>query len=153
MKMAIFWICVLLIATGVAIFLRGRHVDEIESSKIVPHTIHIGSLTIPVTVVNTPELRERGLSGLRALPVGTGMLFDMESIGNHGIWMKEMLFSIDILWIDELNRINTIIAHAGPDSYPRIFYPSSPALYVLEVNAGFAEEQKIKIGDRVSFVE
>ena len=122
-----------------------------ESPKIAPRAVHIGSVVIPITLVSTPELRERGLSGLKMLPEGAGMLFDMKSVGNHGIWMKEMLFSIDILWIDDSNRINTIIAHATPDSYPHVFYPSSPARYVLEVNAGFVTAQKIKVGDSVLF--
>jgi len=116
-------------------------------------TVSIGRLTIPVIIADTPELRTRGLSGRSALPQDSGMFFDMKSDGNHGIWMKEMHFPIDIIWIDRSLRIVTIEANAAPDSYPKVFYPRSLARYVLEVRAGFAVEHGITLGDQVAIKE
>lgn len=113
--------------------------------------VSIGDLTIPVVLADTPALRERGLSGRASLSQDSGMLFVMDSSDVHAIWMKDMRFPIDIIWIDEFLRIVTITADASPNSYPTVFYPSSPAKYILEVNTGFAREHGISVGDRVSF--
>lgn len=131
----------------------------ISSREVAPNNtektgvIGIGSLTIPVLIVNTPESRERGLSGRTALPQDSGMFFDMKSDGNHGIWMKEMYFPIDILWIDSSLRIITIEAFVAPDSYPKVFYPTRSARYVLEVHADFATLHGITLGDQITIKE
>ena len=79
------------------------------------------------------------------------MLFAFGSSDRHGIWMKDMRFPIDIFWLDEYGQIVFIKKDAQPDSYPEVFLPNSPAKFVLEVTAGFAEENSLKIGDKISF--
>jgi len=76
-------------------------------------------------------------------------IFDNESL--HGIWMKDMNFAIDILWIDEGYKVVDIKKDAKPESYPEVFIPEVPSKYVLEVNAGFLEENDIEIGDKIIF--
>jgi len=66
--------------------------------------------------------------------------------------MKDMQFAIDILWIDENKKIVDITHNAVPESYPSIFQPNSPTKYVLEVNAGWAERNKIAFGENVEFL-
>lgn len=39
---------------------------------------------------------------------------------------------------------------AKPQSYPKIFNPKIKALHILEMNAGFAEKNDIKIGDKAN---
>jgi uncharacterized membrane protein (UPF0127 family) len=41
----------------------------------------------------------------------------------------------------------------SPDSYPQSFTPHSPARYVLEVRAGFADQHDIQIGDIANLSE
>jgi len=76
------------------------------------------------------------------------MLFVFDTDGVWGIWMKDMKFSIDILWLAEDGTVLTIVPNASPDSYPTSFRPTSPARFVLELPAGFASSHDIDIGSK-----
>ena len=69
----------------------------------------------------------------------------------EGFWMKDMKFSIDIIWIDENMSVIHIEKSLSPDTYPKVYYPESPAKYVLEVSAGQADSLGLKIGDKIEF--
>ena len=118
--------------------------------------VQINDIEIPVEIVDTDDLRSLGLSGRDALPQDEGMLFVYEKPGLHSIWMKDMNFPIDIWWIgaEDSNagtlRIFDVEKNVSPETYPEIFEPSVQSLYVLEVNAGFADNVSINIGDEVS---
>ena len=109
--------------------------------------ITLGTTTLSVEVADTPLLRERGLSGRASLLPLRGMLFEFEEDGVWGIWMKDMRFSIDIIWMDAHGTVKTVAHNAQPESYPKVFYPSAPTRYVLEVPAGFARTHNIVKGD------
>ena len=65
--------------------------------------------------------------------------------------MMNTLFSLDILFINSNKEIVTIHKDTTPLSEQS--YPSSaPALYVLEVNAGFCESHNIKLGNKVFWI-
>jgi len=105
-----------------------------------------GELVVPVEIVDDIASRVRGLSGRESLPEDSGMLFVFSELDFHGIWMKDMNFSLDIIWFDENLRVVNIKREATPESYPTVFRPTTKSLYVLEVNTGFAEKAGIKIG-------
>lgn len=108
-----------------------------------------GRVGVTVELARTPREREIGLSGRPDLPQGRGMLFVFDRPEPVTIWMKDMRFPIDILWI-EGGRIVQIQRSAKP---PRPDGPieaySAPAALVLEVPAGFAEQERIRVGHRV----
>jgi uncharacterized membrane protein (UPF0127 family) len=116
-----------------------------------------GDLEIPVSVADTSEEQEQGLSGTLFLPPNTGKLFVFNTDDRYGFWMKDMRYPIDIIWIDKDMRIVDITHDIASDSYPKIFYPSVPVRYVLEVNAGFStvhqliENQLLEIQENLSF--
>jgi uncharacterized membrane protein (UPF0127 family) len=112
--------------------------------------VRIGSARISVEVVESSEERKLGLSNRNELSANEGMLFVFEEVGAHGIWMRNMKFPIDIVWISEDLYVVDIKKRATPDSYPNIFYPKENARYVLEVNDRFTEVWNIGIGDKVS---
>ncbi len=120
-----------------------------QDEKIIP--LFIGQRTLSVYVADNVELREKGLSGMASLPEGSGMIFVFEETGVKGFWMKDMKFPIDIIWLDEAKRVVFVKNSALPSSYPEVFAPAVSARYVLETPAGFAEENRVKIGDMVSF--
>jgi hypothetical protein len=119
------------------------------AEKTAIRGIYIGDIPIWVEVANTVEKRKTGLSGRKNLSEDRGMLFAFDKPDKHGIWMKDMNFSIDILWIDENYKIIDIKKQAESESFPEIFHPSENATYVIEVMAGFVEMHNINIGDRV----
>lgn len=144
---ALFLVCAGLLAGGFSFY---SYYPMSADSLNAGTEVHIGSAVVKVEVENTPAARELGLSGRSSLAEGSGMLFVFEQEGAHGFWMKDMSFAIDIIFAKTDGRIVTIAHDATPESYtanpPVVFYPSEPALYVLEVPAGYAAEHGIEEG-------
>lgn len=138
---AIFAIAVLLVGV---LFLR----FWLSNPKETP-TLTIGSTVIDVTLAQTPEEQEQGLSDTLSLPKNAGKLFLFDAPGNYGFWMKDMHYPLDIIWIDTANTIIGITKDVSPKSYPTVFYPPARAQSVLEVNAGFSTQYGIHIGQTV----
>jgi uncharacterized membrane protein (UPF0127 family) len=118
-------------------------------------SISFGTTTVTVEVANTNDARECGLSGRTGLADGSGLLFLFDTPGNYGFWMKDMLFDIDIIYIDASSTVVTVDSHVPAASYqlpkPTVFYPSAPVSYVLEVPAGYAKAHDIVEGMRAKF--
>jgi uncharacterized membrane protein (UPF0127 family) len=113
-------------------------------------TIAIGDrVTVTVELARSLDEKVRGLSGRPGLKPGTGMLFVYDRPQPIGIWMKDMRFSLDILWIRE-GRVVHIERNAPPLTAvgPERVYTATGEM-VLEVPAGFAADRKIKVGDSV----
>ncbi len=114
-------------------------------------TIEISGTKIIVELADTPALRTLGLSGHKNLENGQGMLFLFDESGNYGFWMKDMKFSIDVIWIDAAKNIVHIEKNITPESYPTVFESNAPAKYALEVPAGFSDTHSFTQGDSVKF--
>jgi uncharacterized protein len=113
-------------------------------------TIVIGDrVTVTVELARSLAEKVRGLSGRPGLKPGTGMLFVYDRPQSIGIWMKDMRFSLDILWIRE-GRVVHIERNAPPLTAvgPERVYSATGDM-VLEVPAGFIADRKIKVGDSV----
>ncbi len=106
----------------------------------------IGDTLVEASVARTWPERIKGLSGTPALPGGVVKLFVFETPGYHSIWMKDMNYAIDILWVDEALKIVHIAEHVSPDSFPETFTPKLPAVYVIETVAGFVDQHGIRLG-------
>lgn len=141
------------VVLGVFLFVSGKNsaVPEKSLSHNDIATITIGSTPLSVTLANTFEKRAKGLSGQKELPVDEGMLFAFPEDGIYGFWMKDMLFSLDIIWISAHGTVVYIEKSVAPSTYPTTFTPTVPARYVLEVPAGFSEEHNIFVGSKVRF--
>ncbi len=107
----------------------------------------IKDLIVDVSVAKTWPERIQGLSGTPYLPKNLVKLFIFDTPAFHSIWMKDMQYTIDILWVDADNKIIHIEKNATPESYPDLFIPEDPALYVIETVAGFVNDNQINIGD------
>ncbi|OHB24171.1 MAG: hypothetical protein A3F96_01000 [Parcubacteria group bacterium RIFCSPLOWO2_12_FULL_40_10] len=125
-------------------FSTGEDISEFNS-------IIIGDTKIEIKTAETPEERTLGLSGQKSLPHNRGLFFIYDQPDLYGIWMKEMNFPIDIIWFDSDKKIVSISKNAKPESFPEVFWPDFLASYVLEVNAGFVDENGIKIGDNFGY--
>ncbi|OGG61028.1 hypothetical protein A3C86_04190 [Candidatus Kaiserbacteria bacterium RIFCSPHIGHO2_02_FULL_49_16] len=111
--------------------------------------IQLAGQDIRVSVVSTPEDRVKGLGGRTGLATNEGMLFIFDMAAKYGFWMKDMLFSIDILWLSDKGEILDMVDKVGPGTYPTVFSPKVPARYVLELPSGFVEAYSVKVGDIV----
>jgi uncharacterized membrane protein (UPF0127 family) len=151
---------ILIIATGAATtailmsLSQDGYADNFDYAAISGHTqtfVHIGGTVVLADIADTEEKRTIGLSSRNTLSPDAGMLFLFPEEGHHGIWMKHMRFPIDIIWISKDFRIVDIKKNVSPDTYPDIFRPSSPALYILETTAGFSDKYTITTKEKVSW--
>lgn len=101
---------------------------------------------LTLEIAETPDERRQGLSDRSSLGALDGMLFVFAEEGRHSMWMKDMLFSLDIIWIDDERRVVFIEEYVSPETYPRTFASPEPARYVLEVDAGRASEEGWDLG-------
>ncbi len=105
--------------------------------------------TITAFVAHTDNERKKGLSVVSELPDNQGMWFVFPEDDYHGIWMKDMQISIDILWLDENLEIIHREINISPETYPQIFSPSAKSRFVLEVPANTADKHGLFLGSKV----
>lgn len=132
---------------------NGTKLEDFSETLTERAILNVDGKHLVAAVANTPREREQGLSGTHFLNGGNGMFFVFDEADEHGFWMKDMEFPIDIIWIDDTNRIVDMTENVSPDTYPQIFKPEVPAKYVLEVMAGWAAENDVSIGDTVLISE
>lgn len=120
-----------------------------------PQTIFPGTARIKLPdgtlvttgLAQTAEEQRKGLSGRESLAQNEGLLFLYDVPQEPSFWMKDMLISIDILWIND----ETVVGfeeNAQPQEPPRTIYtPKTDVDKVLEVPAGFVSTHQIKVGD------
>lgn len=94
-----------------------------------------------VECVVTPPKLSLGLSGRKNLASGTGMLFIFENLERHTMWMPDMNFALDVVWLDEtLSVVN--ISYGLQPCANRENCPQSSSVYMskyaIEMNAGEA---------------
>lgn len=112
-----------------------------------PASIKIGEHELVVEIADEAAEQVRGLSGRETLAEGRGMLFVYDKPAVRSFWMKDMQFSIDIMWIGENKKVVGIEHAVSPNTYPQTFSPPVPVQYVLEVPAGWAEKNNIRKED------
>ncbi|MDQ5958209.1 MAG: uncharacterized protein QG562_27, partial [Patescibacteria group bacterium] len=83
--------------------------------------VQIGDANYSLELVNTDATRQQGLSGEPNLEPNTGMLFDFKQDGYWQIWMKDMNFAIDILWLNNQKQVVGVKQDALPQNYPESY--------------------------------
>lgn len=119
-------------------------------SNVGLHSIVVGGVPLSVERAVTDEQHQRGLSGREFLGYNNGMLFVFDKPAKYRIWMKDMLFPIDVFWISQDGVITDVWEEAQPESYPYVYEPAHDAKYILEATAGFARVYNIKAGVTVT---
>ncbi len=100
--------------------------------------------------------RRLGLSGRNSLPLDAGMLFVYPGERPLTFWMKDVPFSLDILFIDSQRRIVDIQTMApqpgvGDDALT-LYRSAAPSMFALEINGGLAARLDITAGMEVSLL-
>ncbi len=112
-----------------------------------------GDKCVQVEVVRKEEELHRGLQFRKSLAPDHGMLFIFQQSGPYAFWMKDTLIPLDMIWMDDARKVVHIEHNVPPcaaDPCPR-YPPGQPALYVLEVNAGYAAALGLQLNDQAEF--
>jgi len=121
-----------------------------KAPEIILQNKNGDKVSISVEVVKTKEARQLGLMYRKSMAKKSGMLFIFENERTHPFTMKNTYIPLDMIFINHDRKIagiahNTTPQTKGPYSIKK------PSLYVLEVNAGFCRENKLKIGNSIVF--
>lgn len=111
--------------------------------------VEIGDLVITAEVACSDAEQERGLSERNRLALGTGMLFPFPDDAPHFMWMKDMQFPLDMLWISSDGTIVHTEEYISPDTFPESFSSPAPSRLVLEINAGIISSSDVSVGEKV----
>lgn len=113
----------------------------------------VNNIKIPIEIAQTETEVQKGLSDRVSLAADKGMLFIFKKPDYYRFWMPNMNFPIDIIWIDQnkIVGIHESVSNQFDPKNPKFYTPSQPADRVLEVNAGFAQKNKIKTSDQINF--
>lgn len=137
-------------STSAAVVLSTATSSPATSIQSTAATTSSSNTSIHFEIVTTQAQQERGLGGREVIPDNYAMLFVFPTDSDYGFWMKDMLTSIDMIWVSDSGKIVAIDESVSPSTYPQVFYPPVPVKYVLETKAGFAREKGWKIGTQVS---
>ncbi len=139
-KIQVALIIILLPIGALYMYLDGKDVTFREFFFAETPIVHFGDIPVRVEIADSNMEREQGLSGREEIgDQHNGMFFIFPKAEYIGIWMKDMKFPIDIVWIDENMTVIGIERNVSPNTYPRIFRPDRPAQYVLETETRYPD--------------
>jgi len=124
--------------------------EQQQSERPGRTKIMIGSQVLWVEIADQPDTRERGLMFRKSMPGDEGMLFIFEYPQMQSFWMRNTYIPLDIAFISDKGSIINVLSMKPLDEGPR-YRSLAPALYVIETNAGWFEQNGIKAGDKVKF--
>lgn len=131
-------LCLVLVFTAVP-----AHAEKMETC-----TVSIRGYQWKVEKAVTVEERRTGLMLRKKVKSGTGMLFILPAPAEIGMWMKDTLVPLDMVFITPDDRIAYIEHNAEPKSLDPITPPGLMRA-VMEIRGGAAKAARLKIGDKV----
>lgn len=80
-----------------------------------------------------------------------GMIFIFPDSEIRSFWMRNTYIPLDMIFVDQNKRVINIEKNAEPLNEGPRYTSSSPAKYVIELNAGITSEYDIVSGDQLVF--
>ncbi len=129
--------------------------DDTYLSGLPTKSIFIKRQNYNIWIVDDEEKRQRGLMYVKEMEEKSGMLFIFDSTSIYPFWMKNTLIPLDIIWLNEEGKVVFIKENAKPcestvDALCNSVIPTSPARFVLELNAGQVQKLELKVGDIIT---
>ena len=106
-----------------------------------------GSIKSALAITNNQK--NKGLGGASGLSSGNGMLFVFDDPASRGIWMKDMNFAIDVVWVNSSGKIISIDKSVEPETYPVSFMQDN-VKFILEIPSGDADKYGLTPGQKLS---
>ncbi|MDH5533157.1 MAG: DUF192 domain-containing protein [Candidatus Pacebacteria bacterium] len=118
--------------------------------------IRVGDKELNVEIVKDQASLKKGLSARDEIG-SDGMLFILDGEQKIAFWMKDMRFSLDMIWIKdgkviEISR-DVPIPEGEDNKMLTLYSPKDAVDQVLEVNSGDSDKFNITVGDEVTLVE
>jgi hypothetical protein len=131
---------------------KASTMDDINTTDV---TLPNGAKLACETMRQSIDLT-RGLMFRDSLPPGRGMLFVYPQNAPHQHWTYQVKFPIDTIWMDSNRYVVEIVANMPPCASKAahecpLYGGKSLSHYSLEVPAGFAAKNGVKVGDKLDF--
>jgi len=141
-------IVILLIVLAIAAY---AYFTSMKTARFL--AVKIGDANVNAEIADTALKKMRGLMFRKSLGENDGMLFLFDAEGYPGFWMMNTSIPLDIIWINSTKHVVYIHKDARPCTFTSCptYKPDKPAMYVLEVNAGFSDKHNIKVGSKAEF--
>ena len=107
-----------------------------------------GRRTFSIEIADDPVEQARGLMFRPALAANAGMLFVYETPRPASFWMRNTMIPLDMIFIDDSGRVESIAERADPYS-ERVSSSEGDVRAVLEINGGLSRSLGISPGDQV----
>jgi uncharacterized membrane protein (UPF0127 family) len=115
-------------------------------------TVKISGQTFQTEVAKSQVELDKGLGGRPCILQNQAMLLYFSKPGVIQIWMKDMKFPIDVLWIASDHKVVAEEVNLSPKTYPDKFINKDrQAQYVLEVKANRSKQLHVGLGTEVQF--
>lgn len=111
-------------------------------------------LTLTLLIADSQSERAKGLMFMDEIAESEGMWFIFDDDGYLSFWMKNVKFSIDILFIDSNFVIKKIWSSIKPcmEDPCETYQSGFKARYALEVKSGFCLRHGIEENQRVQYL-
>lgn len=120
-----------------------------ENGVVRTTELRVGGVTVTAEIADTPALRERGLMERQSLPEDHGMLFVYPDEQERSFWMRNTPLALDIAFLDRGGTIINIETMQPNDDENTV--SERPAMFALEMEAGWFEANGVTPGRRVEF--
>ncbi|SFZ93282.1 hypothetical protein SAMN05428642_10344 [Flaviramulus basaltis] len=108
------------------------------------------TVSLDIEIADTEYETQTGLMYRSSMQTNQGMLFIFEDVAPRSFYMKNTQIPLDLIFIDENNKIVSFQKNAKP--FDESSLPSNdPAKYVLEINASLVDKWNVSISDSISF--
>ena len=71
-------------------------------------------VTLDLEIADNDPARLKGLMGRENLEKNTGMLFDFEEPGDYSMWMKDTLIPLDMVFVNNFNKVIALASNRKP---------------------------------------
>ncbi|MNS66542.1 hypothetical protein D3C72_997610 [compost metagenome] len=113
-------------------------------------TATLGKIKIKIEVAETPQQHAQGLMFREKMGSDEGMLFIFSGEEPRSFWMKNTLMDLSIGFFTKdriLIDIQEMKSGKGvPDTMLASYVSAKPAKYALEMNKGWFDKMKVKLG-------
>ncbi len=113
--------------------------------------LQVNGRSFLLQIARSEQERELGLGKRVSLPANEGMLFIFPQVQPECFWMKDMHFSIDMIWVNTKKQVVYIKHNVSPSTYPDSFCPTQPVKYVIELSAGMTNNAGLRVGQTLNF--
>lgn len=124
---------------------------QIVGKNSTTDILQINGRSFSLQIAKTEAQRELGLGNRASMPTDQGMLFIFPQVQPECFWMKDMHFSLDMVWVNKNKQVVYIKHNVSPNTYPDSFCPVQPVAYVIELNAGTTDTTGMRVGETLDF--